>query len=210
MSVFFEPKIDARSNIFVNTLKKLEQGKNRSRILWAKLKEGDVSALGDLYDIYADELFAYGLQFTADKSQVLDAIHDLYVNLYKYRENLAATDNVAYYLFRALKNNILTTEKKSRNLVGSNFANDFICSDGSVEERICEVEFENERAYKLAKAITTLSKKQRKALFLRFTEERSYEDIAAIMKVSIPTSRTLIYRAVKTLRKQLYVGSPIL
>lgn len=163
-------------------------------------------ALGDLYDIYADRLFAYGMQFSKDKSHVMDAIHDLFLNLYKYRKTLAATDNVTFYLFRSLKNNILKVENKNRSFVPFFYDENETSGEPSIEDRICAEEFENDRAYKLAKAITKLSKKQRKALFLRYTEERSYEDIATIMNVSIQTSRTIIYRAVKTLRKQIYVG----
>jgi len=160
--------------------------------------------MGDLYDIYVDELFAYGMQFSSDKSQVMDAIHDLFLNLYKYRKTIAVTDNVTYYLFRSLKNNILKIENKSRTFIPHKQEQELKLSEISIEDRICAEEFENDRAYKLAKAITKLSKRQRKALSLRFTQERSYEEVAAIMKVSVATSRTIIYRAIKTLRKQLY------
>lgn len=171
--------------------------------MWAKLKDGDLSAMGDLYDIYVDELFAYGMQFSKDKSHVMDAIHDLFLDLYKYRKTLALTDNVTFYLFRSLKNNLLKVENKNRAFLPFSDNREDTNAEPSIEERICAEEFENERAYKLAKAITKLSKKQRKALFLRYTEERSYEDVAAIMNVSIQTSRTIIYRAVKILRKQI-------
>lgn len=182
----------------------MERHKNRTLVLWAKLKDGDVRAMGDLYDLYVEELFAYGMQFSSDKSQVMDAIHDLFLNLYKYRKTLAATDNVTYYLFRSLKNNILKVENNSRSFVPYSQEEDHKQSESSIEDLICAEEFENDRAYKLAKAIALLSKKQRKALSLRFTQEHSYEDVAAIMNVSVATSRTIIYRALKTLRKQLY------
>ncbi|MCL8006877.1 RNA polymerase sigma factor [Gelidibacter japonicus] len=182
----------------------MERHKNRTLVLWTKLKDGDVRAMGDLYDIYVDELFAYGMQFSSDKSQVMDAIHDLFLNLYKYRKTIAVTDNVTYYLFRSLKNNILKIENKSRTFIPHKQEQELKLSEISIEDRICAEEFENDRAYKLAKAITKLSKRQRKALSLRFTQERSYEEVAAIMKVSVATSRTIIYRAIKTLRKQLY------
>ncbi len=184
----------------------MEQYKNRTLVLWAKLKDGDIRAMGDLYDIYVDELFAYGMQFSKDKSHVMDAVHDLFLNLYKYRKTLAVTDNVTFYLFKSLKNNILKVENKNRVYVPLLHDQDKKNGDPSIEDRICAEEFENEREYKLAKAITKLSKKQRKALFLRFTEERSYEDVAMIMNVSIQTSRTIIYRAVKTLRSQLFAS----
>ncbi|WP_348062931.1 sigma-70 family RNA polymerase sigma factor [Gelidibacter sp.] len=182
----------------------MEHYKNRTLVLWAKLKDGDVRAMGDLYDIYVDELFAYGMQFSKDKSHVMDAIHDLFLNLYKYRKTLAVTDNVTFYLFRSLKNNILKVENKNRAFVPFLLDQDEKCDEPSIEDLICSEEFEEKREYNLAKAITKLSKKQRKALFLRYTEERSYEDVAAIMNVSVQTSRTIIYRAVKSLRKQLF------
>ena len=171
--------------------------------MWTKLKDGDVGAMGELYDIYVEELFAYGMQFSADKDHVMDAIHDLFLNLYKYRKTLATTDNVTFYLFRSLKNNILKVEDRNRSFVAHAKDQEEKSSDSSIEDRICAEEFENERAYKLAKAITSLSKKQRKALFLRYTEERTYEDVADIMNVTVQTSRTIIYRAVKILRRQL-------
>lgn len=182
----------------------MEQRKKRTLSLWIKLKDGDVQAMGDLYDIYADQLFAYGMQFSSDKGLVMDAIHDLFLNLYKYRKTIAETDNVTFYLFRCLKNNILKKSTKERSLVAYSQNHEAQVGEASVEERICNQEFENERAYKLANAITRLSKKQRKALSLRFTEEHSYEDIATILNVSVQTSRTIIYRAIKTLRRQLY------
>lgn len=182
----------------------MERHKNKTLVLWTKLKDGDVRAMGDLYDIYMDELFAYGMQFSSDKSHVMDAIHDLFLNLYKYRKTIAPTDNVKFYLFRSLKNNILKDENKNRSFIPFDQKMEDHQSENSIEDRMTEAEFENDRTYKLAKAITQLSKKQRKALFLRFTQEHSYEEVATIMNVSVATSRTIIYRAIKTLRKQLY------
>lgn len=182
----------------------MERHKNKTLVLWTKLKDGDVRAMGDLYDIYMDELFAYGMQFSSDKSHVMDAIHDLFLNLYKYRKTIAPTDNVKFYLFRSLKNNILKVENKNRSFIPLHQQLEDHQNENSIEDRMTEAEFENDRTYKLAKAITQLSKKQRKALFLRFTQEHSYEEVATIMNVSVATSRTIIYRAIKTLRKQLY------
>lgn len=181
----------------------MEQHRNRTLILWAKLKNGDVEALGDLYDIYIDELFTYGMQFSSDKSQVMDAIHDLFLNLYKYNKTLASTDNVTFYLYRSLKNTILRTSNKNHVLFPNVQNQAQISSDKSIEENIIQEEMQNERAFQIGKAVNSLSKRQKKGLFLRFTEERTYEEIADIMNVSVQTSRTIIYRAIKSLRKQL-------
>lgn len=174
-------------------------------MLWAQLKAGNIDALGGLYDLYIDDLFSYGIQFCADKTKVMDSIHDVFLNLYKYRKNLASTDQVKYYLFRSLKNQILKPST-GKFLTQVYVLNDDVHSNNqsnSIEDQIIETEFNNERTYKLSKAINSLSKKQRKGLFLRFTEELDYEEIAQVMNVSVQTSRTLIYRAIKTLRKNM-------
>jgi RNA polymerase sigma-70 factor (ECF subfamily) len=183
----------------------LKSKKDTDLIFWAKLKDGDIEALGGLYDLYIDELFRYGMQYAADKAEVLDHIHDVFLNLYKYRKNLANTDQVKYYLFRSLKNQIISASK------GEFMTQTFVLNEevhsnnysNSIEAEIIEAEFNNERSYKLSKAINSLSKKQRKGLFLRFTEERDYEAVAQIMNVSVQTSRTLVYRAIKALRKSV-------
>ena len=172
-------------------------------ILWEKLKRGDIHALGEIYDLYIDILFSYGIQISNDKSYVMDCIHDLFLDIYKYRAKLASTDNVKYYLIKSLKRKI---NKKYNSKVISIDSEDYFdansyTSTKSIEEEIIESEESTILNLKLADALISLTKRQRKGLFLRFNEEMPYEEIAQIMNVSIQTSRTIIYRGVKQLRK---------
>jgi len=179
----------------------LKQFKNKDAILWEKFKDGDINALGSLYDLFIDDLYAYGIQFSQDKHYVMDCIHDLFLNLYKYRKKIAYTDNVGYYLAKSLKNQILKPAKLT--LSKHTYEEKNFCT--SFEDDLIASEITNEREYKLSKAINLLSKKQRQGLYLRFTEEKQYEEIAEIMNISVQTSRTIIYRAIKVLRKNLSI-----
>ncbi|MEO6348744.1 MAG: sigma-70 family RNA polymerase sigma factor [Aquaticitalea sp.] len=175
-------------------------------VLWQSLKKGNVEALGHLYDHFIDELLAYGSQFSQDKQQVMDAIHDLFLNLFKYRKNLADTDNVNYYLCRALKNQILKAPKSKVFCLPNNWFPEHMDAKLSVvshEEELMDTEFVTQRTLQLSNALEFLSKKQRQCIFLRFTENRQYEEIADIMNVSVQTSRTIIYRAIKVLRANI-------
>ncbi|MFT4780608.1 MAG: RNA polymerase sigma factor (sigma-70 family) [Psychroserpens sp.] len=173
-------------------------------LLWAKLKDGNIEALGKLYDLYIDDLFRYGIQFCSNKTEVMDSIHDVFLNLYKYRNKLADTNNVKYYLLRSVKNQILKKGKGKLQIQAIDDNNLFLKDfSASAEEEIIVNELKNERAYLLSKSINLLSKKQRQGLFLRFNEEKDYEDIAIIMNVTVQTSRTIIYRAIKSLRNSM-------
>ncbi|MEP2238904.1 MAG: sigma-70 family RNA polymerase sigma factor, partial [Maribacter sp.] len=178
--------------------------KNTETVIWQKLIDGDEAALGDLYNIYIDCLFSYGINCTKDRTYVMDCIHDLFVDLYKYRENLSMTDNVKYYLFRSLKRKInrkyttktisVTEEYQySLNQQARNYTT-------SCEEEIIKKERMTEKRMVLANALESLTKKQRKGLFLRFNQDKSYEEISEIMNVSVQTARTIVYRALKALR----------
>ncbi|MFT5214492.1 MAG: RNA polymerase sigma factor (sigma-70 family), partial [Patiriisocius sp.] len=71
----------------------------------------------------------------------------------------------------------------------------------SYEEEIIKSERTAEKHAKLENALCTLTEKQRKGLFLRYNQEKTYEEISLIMGVSIGSARTTTYRAIKALRK---------
>ena len=82
---------------------------------------------------------------------------------------------------------------------------EIVSSSKSAEESIIQSENSLEISTKLSVAMTSLSSKQRKGLSLKFDEKKSYEEIAAILGISIESVRTLIYRAVKKLRNEIEI-----
>tara|TARA_B110000503_G_scaffold19286_1_gene28666 strand:+ start:413 stop:1075 length:663 start_codon:yes stop_codon:yes gene_type:complete len=172
--------------------------------IWANFKKGDKAALGKLYDKYVDVLFAFGIQNSQDRSFVMDCIHDLFLDLYKYRTNILITDNAKNYLFKSLKRKInkkysikITPESEEfinhKNKIYKNHTD-------SCEKNIIINDEKLEKRTALENALCSLTSKQREYLFLRFNQEKTYEEISFIMDVSIQSARTNIYRAIKSLR----------
>lgn len=174
--------------------------------IWKAIKEGDNSALGALYDLYIDDLFTYGMYHAQDRSYIMDCIHDLFLDLYKYRLNLSLTDNVKYYLFKSLKRKINKKYRVKNLVLPMNFDLTKSIDDIGIhhsmshEEELINSECALERIAKVAEAMKTLTKKQRKCLCLRFDEDKTYEEISEIMGITIQTARTTVYRAIKILR----------
>lgn len=173
--------------------------------LWEELRKGSTVALGAIYDCYADILFARGMQICGDRAQVMDAIHDLFLDLYKYRKKLSACTNVRSYLLCSLQRNINRKNKtRERPLYGEETLQEKILFGNAVqsaEEEYIFSEIQTEKVLRLRTSFDRLTDRQRQALTLKFNEGKPYEEIAEIMNVSVETSRTLIYRAVKVLRK---------
>lgn len=175
-------------------------------MIWQRIKSGDLDALGTLYDEYIDTLCQYGNNLCSDNDYVQDCIHDLFLDIYKYRKNLSDTTNIEYYLLRSLKNKILKNHKSR--IITVEFSNkiDFHSAGLSIsseEDNIINQEMRSEKSMRLASAMDMLTKQQKKGINLRFVEDRTYQEIAALLNVSIETARTVIYRGIKLLRQNM-------
>jgi len=175
-------------------------------LIWQRIKSGDLDALGTLYDQYVDTLYQCGIKLCSDSDHVNDCIHDLFLDIYKYRKNLSSTDNVEYYLLRSLKNKILKKHKSRIITLSFNDKIDFNTAEwatSSAEENIIEREWRDERSMRLTTAMGLLTKQQKKGINLRFVEDKNYQEIADKLNVSIETARTVIYRGIKLLRQNI-------
>lgn len=165
--------------------------------------EGDECAFKDLYTQYADILFSFGLRYTPDRDIVKDAIHDLFIDLHKYRRSLSLHVNVKGYLFSSLKRKIVSVLKKKNKEAGfENSDLSFYISYGH-DESIINGERQTELRGRLQRELNLLPDRQREVLYLRFHSELEYEDIAVLMDITVATCRTLVYRALKQLREKI-------
>ncbi|MGF1924500.1 MAG: RNA polymerase sigma factor [Bacteroidia bacterium] len=178
---------------------------NVDKDLWVSFIDGDDKALNTLYNNFVDVLYAFGLRFTDDVDLVKDSIHDLFVDLYKYRKTLSRDVNVKSYLFTALKRKICLALKKKAIRENHVFEPTFFLSS-NIEDQIISDEEQSILIAKLRKQIALLPSRQKEAVYLRFNSELAYEEIASIMDISLDTCRTLVYRGIKQLRERMVVN----
>tara|TARA_R110002049_G_scaffold3795_3_gene27539 strand:+ start:73270 stop:73827 length:558 start_codon:yes stop_codon:yes gene_type:complete len=174
--------------------------------LWIDIKKGDKKALSCLYEIYADALYRFGTSFTSDSHFIEDCIHDLFVEIYIRRKKLPTVINTKNYLFTILRRKI-TKQFKNRNIIISS-QNDFkdiiyLNKEISIEAKTIFQEEKEELELALSNALLSLTPKQKKVVTMRFFKDKSYEEIASTLNISITTARTLIYRSIKALRKNI-------
>jgi RNA polymerase sigma factor (sigma-70 family) len=171
--------------------------------LWTAFIQGDREAFNKLYEHSIDLLYSFGLKYTNDEDLVKDCIHDLFLDLYKYRKSLSMEVSVKFYLFASLKRKICSTLKKGSLIVASDSANLSFHICFSAEDTLINYEHQKELLSKLQKELNRLPERQKEVLFLRFNSELNYEEIAVLMNISEATCRTLVYRAVKQLRLKM-------
>ncbi len=174
---------------------------NSDTILWSDFIKGKEDAFRIIYNNHVQALFRFGCHFTTNEALVKDCIHDVFIELAKYRSRLSATNNIKLYLFKSLKRKII----KSLNVGGIFSALDsehlpFHYSI-SVEEELVESESELIRYKQLNKALDTLSPRQKEAIYLKFISELSYEEIGLVMKLNYQSTRNLVFRGLEKLRE---------
>ncbi|WP_335967026.1 sigma-70 family RNA polymerase sigma factor [Galbibacter sp. PAP.153] len=177
---------------------------NQEQLIWHRVREGDVQALNTLYDLYVDKLYAYGMKLTSKSYLVKDAIHDLFLDLYKYRKNLSEVSNIEGYLIisfkrklvKLIKNDYRNKEDVSKDVFHTLYTD-------SEEYKILKSETAKEQSHRLSNALQKLPSKQREILFFRFYDDKDYDEISQLMGISVTSARTQVYRAIKTLRSEL-------
>jgi len=170
--------------------------------LWHEFKEGNDKAFYLLYDEYVDNLYRYGSHFSKNKEFVKDCIHDLFLDLYKYRKKLSETNNIQFYLFRSLRR--IIHREQTRTVTFVDWERIYTPEDNPVfshEDYLIAVETKAEEYKVLNSAMKKLTGRQREALSLKFEHDHSYAEISEIMDISVESARSLIYLALKELRK---------
>lgn len=179
----------------------------KNQIIWDDFRKGSKEALKLIYEENYSSLYHYGLKIAPDGDLVKDFIQDLFIELIDSGSRLSTTNNIRFYLLKALRNKLLSHLKKQLRHTKTDLnLSEFSFLD-SIEKQLIKNEVEAELRQQVNNAIQKLSAKQQEIIYLRFFNDLSYEEIAALFKVEIQTVRNLMSRAIKTLKNDLYNGS---
>lgn len=171
-------------------------------ILWNKFIDGDDRAFSSLYYTYAQEMYAYGINFSSDGELLKDFIQDIFVNLYNQRSTLQSV-RPKFYLFKALKNRVMNHYRDSKefSVLEENIC--FIASEISVEEDFIKKEGVALLNRQIVDMLNILTSRQKEAIYLRYIEELSIDQIADIMQMNYQSVQNLIQRSITKLRDVL-------
>lgn len=170
---------------------------------WEGMICGDENAFAKLYESYFKLLYNYGRKICSERTRVEDCIHDLFVDLWRYRANLSSTTSVRFYLYRSLRRKLIKQKENAMWLYDdTSFIDEVLrLSTQSQEHDIIESESKDQKSAKLKKLLNDLSPRQFEALVLYFYDEFSYEEIASILNVNTQSARNLVQRGLAQLRE---------
>lgn len=181
--------------------------KQTDAVLWQSFKKGDYEAFEVIYRRYFQLLGKYGSRFTNDPTLLEDAVQDLFVSLWKRREQLGSlsdVENLKFYLLRSLRNQLIRNSKQSVSdrTEGIDDFLDYLIELSS-EQKTIEDERTEAQVQRVRYAVDGLSPRQREAIHLRFYQGMSLDQIAAIMGISKQVVSNMLFKAYTVLRMVL-------
>jgi len=171
--------------------------------LWDLLKSGSYTAFEKIFKSYYPALLSYGLRFNKDDEEIKDCIQILFLNIWERKEFLGNSDSIRNYLLASLRRLILKRMKSNPSFVELDDDTSGFHIELSVESRIIHDQTLRENVIFLQNAIQNLPDRQKEALYLKFYNDQSFADIAAIMNISTRAVYKLIYKALDSLNEEL-------
>jgi RNA polymerase sigma-70 factor (ECF subfamily) len=179
-------------------------------LLWQAFRQGEETAFAQLYERFMPGLYSYGMKIIRDEAVVRDCIQDLFITLWNGRAALGKAQSIKYYLNSALRRDLVRRIRRmhpfSQELPDSY---DFQVTLDAEAMLVLE-EMSREKVQQLNAAMNQLPARQKEALYLRYYETFSYEEIAAIMNISPGVAYNFVYRALLSLKKHLLTAGLLL
>jgi RNA polymerase sigma-70 factor (ECF subfamily) len=168
---------------------------------------GDAQAFAELVVRYTAPIFNLVFRLTGDRVEAENVTQEAFLRAYSALPHSRTEMAFKPWLFQIAVNLCRDLARKKRPDAFTDLARE---DGGAPEEQIEDEaplpldqieEHELERA--LAHAVASLPEVYRAAVTLRYAEELSYEEIAAVLKLPVNTVRTHLFRAKTMLRKSL-------
>ncbi len=179
-----------------------ETQRARTQTLLTEFSKGSDAAFAELYEMYVQPLYTYGLRMTHNEELLKDCIQEVFLKVYSKRSEQTDIKNFASYLVISMKNRLLDA-----------FRHQSFCSDNEVEcyagrAADCDVEqgyllIEDEQMQfqQVAALMQCLTPRQREAITLYYLEGRKYPEVCERMQMNYHSVRNLMHRGMLKLRE---------
>jgi RNA polymerase sigma-70 factor (ECF subfamily) len=170
---------------------------------------GDDLAYRRLMQKYHDAIFNFVYRMVHDREQVEDLTQEAFIKAFGSLKTFNEEYAFSTWLYKIATNNCIDyIRKRKLQMYSINKPIESRDSDFSFElpDESYEADREiidDQRARMLKEAIEQLPEKYRRVIHLRHVDEKSYEEIAAMLKLPIGTVKAHIFRAREMLYKQL-------
>ncbi|MEX2594035.1 MAG: sigma-70 family RNA polymerase sigma factor [Anditalea sp.] len=171
--------------------------------LWHLIAKGNQNAFAYIYTTYSKDMYKYGHKFTQETELIEDVIQDVYVHIWELRNSLTVKKSIKFYLFSSFRRELIKRINASYESETLEDYHSNISWQASFQEILLENQITLESSKKVTQALENLSARQKEAIFLRYIQDLSYEEISALMEIQVPSLYNLIFKGIKTMKEFL-------
>ena len=175
--------------------------------LWNQLRSGDEEAFSLLFERYYSPLVNYGKTLMSESDIVKDCVQDVFVNIWSYRYKLNDAIAIRAYLLSCVRKRIARYHEREHifSKVKDVDSLDFLF-DFSIEEQLIADETMAIKVQQLNRLINNLPTRQKEALYLRYHQGLSVEQVAEVLNMNYQSTKNLLHRAILQLRKDFPIS----
>ena len=156
--------------------------------------ESSIVKFEEMYLRYFPILLVYGKTITPNEVIIEDTIQELFITLWRKRDRLGIKSSIDNYLFVSFRNNL---HRKLKEMQLKKVAIDNRARTSETEQ------VGHHKEKQLTLLLQELPPRQREVIFLRYYQNKSYQEIAQILGIGYQVARNFSYRAIKSLKKKM-------
>ncbi|WP_431241549.1 RNA polymerase sigma factor [Flavobacterium sp. P21] len=172
--------------------------------LWNKLRDGDEKSFSMLFERYYADLVRYGNSLSPFEEKVQDCIQDVFTDIWIYRNSLQSSVVVKAYLLSSVRKRIARLHERDH-IFRKTASTDSIAFllEFSVDHQLLDEADDDakEKIIHLNKLLNDLPARQKEAIYLRYHQGLSVEQIAEMLDVNYQSASNLLHRGLMSLRK---------
>ena len=147
-----------------------------------------------------DKLFRLALRITSNREEAEDIVQDTLIKLWNQRDEWSAIQNIETYIMTICRNLALDAiDKKERQNIS---LNEMVHDQPDNSQIQDETLIRQQQMNSIQAIIQQLPEKQRTIILLRDIEEKTYQEIANIMGLSLSDVKVNLFRARQTLKNK--------
>ena len=176
------------------------QGVNHQEVVEA-CQSGDDDAFRVLFETHKDRVYSIALRYAGDSAAAMDIAQDTFVKLLSSIQQFRGDSSFESWLYRMVVNSCLDYHRRRRRFLP--LMDDALDVFRSSKEGALSEMLREEQAERVQMVVAQLPEEQRIVVVLRYTEGRSYEEIADLLGCRRGTVASRLNRAHKALERRL-------
>lgn len=183
------------------TLYLVTEGEAHSRdtiaeALIARMSKGEMSAMGDLYELIKKDVYAYALSKTANRENAEDVVHDTFVQVWKNATQYRPMGKPLAWIFTIETNLIYRQYNENKATVPLDDAIEVETERDDFSDGVIDNEF-------LSEMMITLSDEEREIIALHIVSGLKHREVAKLLGKPLSTVLSRYNRAIKKLQAQI-------